>query len=134
VRPSVWFLLVCSLGALFVAVAKRYSELTSLGELARRHRPVMRWYQPQVLRVLQVAVGTLMLAMYLMWASGEPDGARWWHIASALPLVLALGRFGFLTAQRTVRQVEEMITGDGPMLACEAAWLSLFCAGLYLGG
>jgi decaprenyl-phosphate phosphoribosyltransferase len=31
VRPSVWFLLVCSLGALGVAVAKRYTELTSLG-------------------------------------------------------------------------------------------------------
>ena len=31
VKPSVWFLLVCSLGALGVAVAKRYTELTSLG-------------------------------------------------------------------------------------------------------
>lgn len=30
VRPSAWFLLVCSLGALGVAVAKRYAELTSL--------------------------------------------------------------------------------------------------------
>jgi decaprenyl-phosphate phosphoribosyltransferase len=31
VRPSILFLLVCSLGALGVAVAKRYTELTSLG-------------------------------------------------------------------------------------------------------
>jgi hypothetical protein len=29
-----------------------------------------------------------------------------------------------------VRPVEEMITGDGPMIACEVAWLGLFCAGL----
>ena len=31
VRPSGWFLLVCSLGALGVAVAKRYTELVYLG-------------------------------------------------------------------------------------------------------
>jgi hypothetical protein len=38
------------------------------------------------------------------------------------------------TARRTVRQVEDMLTRDGPTLACEVAWLSLFCAGLYAGG
>ena len=134
VRPSVWFLLVCSLGALGVAVAKRYTELTSLGEDAIRHRPVMRWYRPGPLRTAQVALGVLMLATYLMWASGESAGMRDWHLASAIPLALALGRFAALTAQRTARQVEDMITRDGPMLACEAAWLSMFCAGLYAGG
>jgi decaprenyl-phosphate phosphoribosyltransferase len=134
VRPSVWFLLVCSLGALSVAVAKRYTELASLGADAIRHRPVLRWYRPRVLRATQVAVGALLLATYLMWSSGESAGTRAWHLASAVPLALALGRFGALTMQRTVRQVEDMITRDGPMLACEVAWLSLFCAGLYAGG
>jgi hypothetical protein len=90
----------------------------------------MRWYRPGTLRVTQIAVGALMLAMYLLWASGETDGARLWHMASTLPLALALWRFGVLTGQRTVRPVEEMITGDGPMIACEVAWLGLFCAGL----
>jgi decaprenyl-phosphate phosphoribosyltransferase len=134
VRPSVWFLLVCSLGALGVAVAKRYSELTSLGDAAAAHRPVMRWYRPRVLRAGQIVIGALMLATYLMWASGESDGTRAWHMVSAVPLALALGRFGALTARRTVRQVEDMITRDGPMLACEVAWLSLFCTGLVMGG
>jgi hypothetical protein len=31
----------------------------------------MRWYRPQVLRLTQVAIGVLTVAMYLMWASGE---------------------------------------------------------------
>lgn len=134
VRASVWFLLVCGLGALFVAVAKRYAELTSLGEDARRHRPVMRWYHRRLLRGVQVGVGTLMLATYLMWASAESDGTRAWHLASLLPLALALWRFGVLTSRRSVRPVEEMITGDGLMLASEATWLGLFCIGLYAGG
>ena len=133
VRPSVWFLLVCSLGALGVAVAKRYTELTSLDDHAIQHRPVLRWYQPRLLRATRVVVGALMLATYLMWASGEPAGIRAWHLASAIPLALALGRFGVLTGRRTARQVEDLITRDGPMLACEVAWLALFCAGLYAG-
>jgi decaprenyl-phosphate phosphoribosyltransferase len=134
VRPSVWFLMVCSLGALGVAVAKRYTELTTLGAGAARHRPVMRWYRRRVLRIAQVVIGALMVAMYLVWASGESEATRAWHLASAIPLALSLTRFGVLTARRTVRPVEEMITGDRPMLACEVAWLSLFCAGLYVGG
>jgi decaprenyl-phosphate phosphoribosyltransferase len=131
VTPSIWFLLVCSLGALGVAVAKRYTELTSLGEDAVRHRPVMRWYRPGVLRVAQLLVGAGMLATYLMWAASETSAARGWHLASALPLAVALGRFGVLTARRTVRPVEDLITRDAFMLCCQASWLALFCAGLY---
>jgi len=130
---SVWFLLVCSLGALGVAVAKRYTELTSLGPEAARHRPAMRWYRPGQLRVAQVLIGAGMLATYLMWAFSERTGVRPWHLASALPLTLALVRFGVLTARGTVRPVEDLITRDAVMLCCEAAWLVLFCTGLYVG-
>jgi len=131
VKLSIWFLLVCSLGALGVAVAKRYTELTSLGADAVRHRPVMQWYRSGVLRVAQLLVGAGMLATYLMWAASETSNARGWHLASAVPLAIALTRFGVLTARRTVRPVEDLITRDGLMLCCEAAWLALFCAGLY---
>lgn len=131
VPPSPWFLLVCSLGALGVAIAKRYTELTSLGADAIKHRPVMRWYRPDVLRVVQLLVGVGMLATYVMWAASQSPGARGWQLASALPLAVALTRFAVLTARRTVRPVEDLITRDGYMLCCEAAWLALFCAGLY---
>jgi decaprenyl-phosphate phosphoribosyltransferase len=132
VKLSYWFVLVCSLGALGVAVAKRYTELASLGEDAVRHRPVMRYYRPGVLRIGQVLVGVGMLATYLMWAANELTAARPWHLASALPLAAALIRFGVLTARGTVRPVEDLITRDGIMLCCEVAWLALFCAGLYV--
>ena len=132
VAPSVWFLLVCSLGALGVAVAKRYTELTSLGADAVKHRPVMRWYRPDMLRVAQVLIGIGVLATYLMWALSEQAAPRPWHLASILPLAFALGRFGVLTARGTVRPVEDLITRDVIMLCCEAAWLLLFCVGLYV--
>jgi decaprenyl-phosphate phosphoribosyltransferase len=132
VKPSVWFLLVCSLGALGVTVAKRYTELTSLGADAVKHRPVLRRYRPDMLRIAQVLIGAGVLATYLMWALGE-GAARPWHLASALPLIAALVRFSVLAGRRTVRPVEDLITRDAVMLACEAAWLVLFCVGLYVG-
>ena len=58
---------------------------------------------------------------------------RPWHLASAVPLAAALVRFGLLAARRTVRPVEDLITRDAVMLCCEAAWLVLFCFGLYVG-
>jgi len=134
VPPSGWFLLVCSLGAFGVAIAKRYTELTSLGAEAIGHRPVLRCYRPAQLRIAQIAVGTCMIAAYVAWAAGEHPGARIWHLASALPLALALVRFGFLTGRRTAAAVEDLIIRDLPMLACELGWLALFVTGLYQTG
>jgi len=130
VRPSGWFLVVCSLGAFGVAIAKRYTELTGLGPEAIRHRPVMRFYRPGALRASQFIVAALMIAAYLAWAAGEHSSARSWHLASALPLALALIRFGVLTGRRSAAPVEDLLTRDGPMLTCELAWLALFTAGL----
>ncbi|HET9972179.1 MAG TPA: decaprenyl-phosphate phosphoribosyltransferase [Streptosporangiaceae bacterium] len=134
VPPSGWFLLVCSLGAFGVAIAKRYTELTSLGAKAVEHRPVLRFYRPAQLRIAQIAVGATMIAAYLAWAAGEHSGARLWHLASALPLALALVRFGYLTGRRTAAPVEDLITRDIPMLVCELGWLALFVTGLYQTG
>ena len=130
VPPSGWFLLVCSLGAFGVAIAKRYTELTNLGPEAIRHRPVMRFYRPVALRYSQIIVGALMIAAYLAWAAGEHPSARLWHLASAVPLAAALIRFGFLTGRRTAAPVEDLLTRDVPMLACELTWLVMFVAGL----
>ena len=63
VPPSGWFLLVCSLGALMVAIAKRYTELVLLDGDAARHRPVMRWYRDATLRVGQRAVAGAMVGV-----------------------------------------------------------------------
>ncbi len=134
VPPSGWFLLVCSLGALGVAVAKRYTELTGLGAEAIKHRPVMRFYRPAELRIAQIVVGAGMIAAYLAWAAGEHSGARVWHLASALPLLLALVRFGFLTGRRTAAPVEDLLMRDAIMLASELSWLALFVTGLYQTG
>ena len=131
VPPSGWFLLVCSLGALMVAVAKRYTELTMLDRGAARHRPVMRWYNRTALRLSQRAIAGAMMIAYLLWAYGEQNPwMRGWHLASAVALAVALARFDRLTARLGGKPVEDLIARDGMMVYCELAWLTMFAAGL----
>jgi decaprenyl-phosphate phosphoribosyltransferase len=130
VPPSGWFLLVCSLGALGVATAKRYTELAGLGDAAIEHRPAMRWYRPTALLVTQWVIGAAMIAAYLAWAAGERHSAAVWHIVSAIPLAAALVRFAVLTARHTTTPVEDLLMRDGVMLGCELSWLALFVTGL----
>jgi decaprenyl-phosphate phosphoribosyltransferase len=131
VPPSAWFLLVCSLGALMVAIAKRYTELAALDGAAAKHRPVMRWYTPAMLRLSQRIVAGAMILAYLLWATAERD--PWmagWHLASAVALFLALVRFDQLTGQAEGRPVEDLITRDRLMNVFELGWLIMFAVGL----
>jgi decaprenyl-phosphate phosphoribosyltransferase len=130
VPPSGWFLVVCSLGALGVAVAKRYTELAGLGPAAIAHRPVLRYYRPGALLAAQWLIGLGMIAAYLAWAAGERTDAQPWHLLSAIPLAAALARFGVLTARHTPAPVEDLLTRNGLMLTCELTWLALFVTGL----
>jgi len=131
VPPSGWFLLVCSLGALMVAIAKRYTELTVLGADAFKHRPAMRGYSAGALRVAQRAVSVAMIVSYVFWAATEPTTRmRTWHLVSSLALSAALVRFDVLTARATSKPVEDLITRDPLMVCSEIAWLVLFALGL----
>ena len=130
VPPSGWFLLVCSLGAFGVAIAKRYTELAGLGPAAIRHRPALRFYRPWALRAAQLIVGAAMIAAYLAWAAGERSDARAWHLVSAVPLAAALAWFARLTARHTTAPVEDLLMRNSLMLTCELTWLALFVTGL----
>ena len=135
VPPSAWFLVVCSLGALGVAIAKRYTELAGLGPAAIQHRPVLRYYRPAALLIAQCLVGVGMIAAYLAWAAGERPGEQMWHLLSAIPLAAALIRFAMLTARHGTAPVEDLLSRNGLMLTCELTWLALFVTGLQaLGG
>ncbi len=131
VPPSPWFLTVCSLGALMVAIGKRYTELSVLGAEAAAHRPVMRWYRIWLLRAGERAVSVVMLVAYVLWALAEHDSwMRGWHLASAVPLACALIRFDGLTGLADGRPVEDLIARDPTMICAELVWLATFAVGL----
>ncbi len=131
VPPSAWFLTVCSLGALMVAIGKRYTELSVLGTEAAAHRPAMRWYRIWLLRAGQRAASAVMLVAYVLWALSHHDSwMRAWHLASALPLACALIRFDRLTEMADGRPVEDLIARDPTMICAELVWLAMFTVGL----
>jgi decaprenyl-phosphate phosphoribosyltransferase len=131
VPPSGWFLTVCSLGALMVAVAKRRGELARLGPEAARHRPVMRWYTYRAMCVLGRALAAGIIGAYLLWALSSGGGTRQaWHLVSVVPLAIALARFDWLSIRRADRPVEELIVADRIMAGAELAWLVTFALGL----
>ena len=139
VPPSGWFVLVCSLGALMVAVSKRRGELAALGSAAASHRPVLRWYRYRVLELAARGLAAAMVISYALWAlsSGRPGGPGgplpWWHLASIIPLAIALGRFDWLTGHGGGKPVEDLIIRDRLMAAAELTWLLLFAAGMATG-
>jgi decaprenyl-phosphate phosphoribosyltransferase len=131
VPPSGWFLTVCSLGALTVAIAKRRTELATLGPEAARHRPVMRYYRYGALRAAGRAAATAMIVAYTLWAIGSPEGRmRAWHLLSIVPLAASLIRFDWLAGHAAGRPVEDLIIRDQLMAAAGASWLITFTLGL----
>ena len=71
-----------------------------------------------------------MIAAYLAWAAGEHADARTGTWPARCRWPRRWSRFGILTGRRTAAPVEDLLTRDSPMLACEATWLALFVAGL----
>ncbi|MEY9967965.1 decaprenyl-phosphate phosphoribosyltransferase [Streptacidiphilus sp. MAP12-16] len=134
IPPSGWFILVCSLGALLVVIAKREKELAALGRPAAvQHRPCLRWYSTSGLLLGGRLVAAAMLTAYLFWALGEPDPwTRTWRLVTLVPLAGALLRFDRLTTRAGTSRVEDLLTRDRVMLVLEALWLLLFVLGMWL--
>jgi decaprenyl-phosphate phosphoribosyltransferase len=131
VPPSGWFLTVVSLGALMVAVSKRRGELAALGAGAAGHRPVVRFYRYGALGVVSRLLTAAMVISYALWAVTSSTGDRQlWHLASIVPLALALARFDWLSGHAGGKAVEDLIIRDRLMAGAELAWLILFAAGL----
>jgi decaprenyl-phosphate phosphoribosyltransferase len=127
IPPSGWFLLVCSLGALSVATAKRATEAALLGPSAAGHRPVLRRYRVAWLHAGQRALLVCTVCAYLAWAADTTElRVRAWHLVSALPLLLALVRFDRLTSARAVTRVEDLLVNDTMMVTAELLWVLSF--------
>jgi decaprenyl-phosphate phosphoribosyltransferase len=125
IPPSGWFLLVCSLGALLVAAAKRAAETELLGSAAARHRPALRHYDARRLRLLRALLLAATVLAYLAWALGTGSG---WHLLSTLPLTYALLRFDRLVALEPQTRVEDLLLTDRRMVVAELLWLLAFLA------
>ena len=130
VHPSNWFLLVCCLGALSIALGKRQAELAQLGQDAWRHRAALQHYSATVLRrVRLVATGGTMVA-YASWALTRTGASnQLMALATLVPVVAAFARLGHLNDLGDGSAPELVLYRDRFIQACCVSWLALFLIG-----
>ena len=127
VPVSPWLYLCTGLGAMFIALAKRRSELARAGESARYQRDALGWYEVPVLDQFMSVVGTSALvsyALYTFTAENMPDNHA---MMLTIPfLVYGLFRYIHLVHTGTVGETpEEIILSDWPMILAIVLWLGV---------
>lgn len=127
VPASPWLVVLTLFLALFLALNKRKAELSTLGEHASAHRPVLGEYAPALLDQLIAITTAGVIQVYALYTfnSVQPD-----HFVWSLPLVLyGIFRYLYLVARKGAGTTpEDALLGDAPLLACVAVWVALMVA------
>ena len=125
VPVSPWLYICSGLGALFIALSKRRSELVTAGDAAPLQRDALSMYTVRMLDQMISVVGTSALvayALYTFTAENLPDNHA---MMLTLPFVVyGLFRYIFLVHSRDAGEApERMLTSDLPLVATIILWL-----------
>ncbi len=127
---SAWLYSTIALGALFIALSKRYSELRSAGSDAAVQRSVLSQYNETLLKpliYLSSAAALIAYTLYSFTASNVPDN---YTMALTVPFVM----FGVLRYLHLVNNTydaespELVIIKDKPMIANVLLWAAVSMA------
>ena len=124
VSPSPWLYSTIGVGALFIAVAKRYSELSAAGADAPTQRAVLGEYSQAFLGQLITITSTAALiayALYTFTATNVPDNHS---MMLTIPFVVfGLFRYLYLMNRSNLTESPELvILRDKPLLIDVALW------------
>lgn len=127
---SPWLYLCTLLGALFLVINKRRTELTVLDDAAEAHRPILGDYSlPLIDQMSAVVTAATILAYSLYTFSSDtlPDNDA---MAFTIPFVLyGLFRYLYLVHKHELGgSPEEVLYRDRPMLLNIVAWLAVSAA------
>ena len=136
VPVSEWLYICSGLGALFIALSKRKSELSAAGESARRQRDALGGYTLQMLDQLIAVVAASALVTYALYtfiADNLPDNHA---MLLTLPFVgFGLLRYMYLVHTRdSGENPEEMLVTDAPLTVAVILWIGVSAAILLVAG
>lgn len=126
------FLLVTSACALFLIVGKRHAELVDPGRMSAA-RPTLERYSRRGLRLLLIASAAVGCVAYASWSLSRPASGPWLGL-SLIPFSLWLSRYAGLVRAGAGETPEELVLGDGGLMALSLLWTLLFLAGIYGSG
>lgn len=132
---SHWFVLVVTFAALMVAAGKRRSELRRLDGALLDGRRVMRHYSLGTVNLILVVCASGLLGAYALWAFEVPvvDGVPW-RLLTIVPLIVAVGRYGWLLRKGQGEAPDELVLRDLPLATASLCWLTLFALGVHAVG
>jgi len=126
VQFSDWLIVCTILLALFLALAKRRHELTSLNDAASGHRPILAEYSPYLLdqMISVVTASCLMAYAFYTMAPETVEKYRTDRLAWTIPFVLyGIFRYLYLVHQRDQGgSPTDLLLTDRPLLVDVALW------------
>ncbi len=130
-----WLLVLTLLLALFLALAKRRHEITSLGEGAASHRAILAEYSPYLIDQMTSVVTASVVTAYAFYTLSPETVVKFGtaKLSWTLPLVLyGIFRYLYLVHQKDRGDSPtDMLLTDRPLLATVALWVALVIAIVY---
>jgi len=123
---SNWLYICTGIGALFIALSKRRSELDTGGENIFKQRNTLQIYKPNQLNISMLICGILVLISYILYtiqASNLPNNNI---MLITVPFVLfGLIRYSYLTIYKKLGETpENIITSDFILISIILLWLT----------
>lgn len=130
VPVSPWLYTCAGLGALFVALSKRRSELANAGDRANEQREALALYSVPLLDQLIGISATAALLTYVLYTFTAPNLPDDHSMMLTAPFaVYILFRYIYLVQRRGLGEnPEEIFTSDLPIMAAVALWLLMALA------
>lgn len=134
-QMSAWLFLATFLLAVFLALAKRRSELNMLGASASAHRPALELYGRVPLDALLVSSAVLVLMLYTQYTLSDEVARRLGteRLYLSVPFVVCgVFRYLFLVYGRDKGgNPTEALLGDTPLLVAIALWAATVVTLIY---
>jgi 4-hydroxybenzoate polyprenyltransferase len=124
VEISSWLLVCTTLLALFLGLAKRRAELTTLQGDAGKHRRILDEYTPELLDQMITIVTSATLMAYALYTFNSPTARGHHYLMATIPFVIyGIFRYLYLVHTRSVggNPTNELFE-DKPLLLTIALW------------
>jgi 4-hydroxybenzoate polyprenyltransferase len=135
---SDWLLICTILLALFLTLAKRRHELTSLSESAVGHRRILAEYSPYLLDQMISVVTASCVTAYAFYTTAEETRAKFQtdRLAWTIPFVLyGVFRYLYLVHRKEKGgSPTDVLLTDRPLLLAVALWAAAIVLIVYTAG